>query len=435
MSARSRSRRSSRRATSVRRPRRPDDRPSRRRARRAPSSTSGQLRRRRRGRAACSSRRADRGDPPLRGALPGRRVDRATRRSTTATTSRAGSPCSRRRATVGVERVVFSSTAAVYGVPDGTPIPEDAPLRPINPYGEIEADIRERPGLVRPGLRPAQRDASATSTSPARPRRSARTTTRRPTSSRTSSRRPRRGRPLTVFGDDYPTPDGTCIRDYIHVADLADAHLRGDRGDGARRPADRRRRSSATSGTAAASRSARSSTAAEAVVGRADPVTRRPAARRAIRRSSSRARTGRPRSSAGARAPDPRGDGRLGLGLAPGAPGRLPGLTGPTPCLYESPGRGLRVGATLRVGEAQRRRRCDGRAEWREDETARRSARVVRRSASARSAIAIPGARLARGPVVADRPDQPQPDEHRDEQAQHGDLVGAVRRACRAAGR
>ena len=61
-----------------------------------------------------------------------------TRRSTTATTSRAASPCSRRPGPRGVGRIVFSSTAAVYGIPDATPIPEDAPLRPINPYGETK---------------------------------------------------------------------------------------------------------------------------------------------------------------------------------------------------------------------------------------------------------------------------------------------------------
>ena len=58
-----------------------------------------------------------------------------TRRGTTATTSPAGSRCSMRLAP-RVDRLVFSSTAAVYGIPDGTPIPEDAPLKPINPYGE-----------------------------------------------------------------------------------------------------------------------------------------------------------------------------------------------------------------------------------------------------------------------------------------------------------
>ena len=60
----------------------------------------------------------------------------------------------------GVGRIVFSSTAAVYGIPDATPIPEDAPLRPINPYGETKRTFESALGLVRPGVRPAQRDAA-----------------------------------------------------------------------------------------------------------------------------------------------------------------------------------------------------------------------------------------------------------------------------------
>ena len=124
-----------------------------------------------------------------------------------------------------VARLVFSSTAAVYGVPDVTPVPEDAPLRPINPYGESKrtfegalawygrayglrsvslryfnvAGATEKLGEVHDPethLVPNVLLAAETQGS------------------------------ITVFGDDYPTPDGTCIRDYIHVADLAEAHLR-----------------------------------------------------------------------------------------------------------------------------------------------------------------------------------------------------------------
>ena len=65
-----------------------------------------------------------------------------------------------------------------------------------------------------------------TSTWPARATPSARTTIPRRTSSRRSCAAVEAGRPVTLFGDDYPTRDGTCVRDYIHVADLADAHLR-----------------------------------------------------------------------------------------------------------------------------------------------------------------------------------------------------------------
>lgn len=124
----------------------------------------------------------------------------------------------------GVRRVVFSSTAAVYGVPASTPIREGAPLAPINTYGETKrtfegalhwysgaygfravilryfnvAGATDRLGEVHrpethliPNVLLAAEGGSA----------------------------------LTLFGEDYPTPDGTPVRDYIHVADLADAHV------------------------------------------------------------------------------------------------------------------------------------------------------------------------------------------------------------------
>ena len=203
--------------------------------------------------------------------------------------------------TVGVERLVFSSTAAVYGVPDATPIPEDAPLRPINPYGEIEADVRERaaPGTAAPTACAAS--ASATSTSPARPRPSARTTSRRRTSSRTSCCAAEGGAPLTLFGDDYPTPDGTCIRDYIHVADLADAHLRAIE---ATAPGDARTDEPLVCnlGNAGGFSVREVLSAAGEVVGSPDPVQRRPAPgrRSAGARGALDARGRRPRLAAGA---------------------------------------------------------------------------------------------------------------------------------------
>jgi len=124
----------------------------------------------------------------------------------------------------GVRRIVFSSTAAVYGVPASTPIREDAPLAPINTYGETKrtfegalrwysgaygfravilryfnvAGATERLGEVhRPESHLIPNALLAAEGGPA----------------------------LTQFGEDYPTPDGTPIRDYIHVADLADAHV------------------------------------------------------------------------------------------------------------------------------------------------------------------------------------------------------------------
>jgi UDP-glucose 4-epimerase len=123
----------------------------------------------------------------------------------------------------GVERIVFSSTAAVYGVPESTPIPEDAPLRPINPYGESKRAFEAALGWYGRayGLRSVSlryfnvAGATATLGEDHDPETHLIPNVLRAALGRTE---------LTVFGDDYPTPDGTCIRDYIHVADLADAH-------------------------------------------------------------------------------------------------------------------------------------------------------------------------------------------------------------------
>jgi UDP-glucose 4-epimerase len=124
----------------------------------------------------------------------------------------------------GVGRIVFSSTAAVYGVPEETPIPETARLDPINPYGEtkrtFEGALRfygEAYGLRSVSLRYFNvAGATAHNGELHDPE-----THLIPNVLRAAET----GEPLTLFGDDYPTPDGTCVRDYIHVADLADAHL------------------------------------------------------------------------------------------------------------------------------------------------------------------------------------------------------------------
>jgi UDP-arabinose 4-epimerase len=126
-----------------------------------------------------------------------------------------------------IDKLIFSSTCATYGVPDRVPISEDHPQRPINPYGASKLmiermlqDFDAAHGLHSISLRyfnaagadpdgeigeahdpethliPLVLDAAA-------------------------GKRPA----VTVFGDDYDTPDGTCIRDYIHVSDLASAHV------------------------------------------------------------------------------------------------------------------------------------------------------------------------------------------------------------------
>jgi len=124
-----------------------------------------------------------------------------------------------------VQRLVFSSTAAVYGVPDATPIPEDAPLRPINPYGDSKRTFES--ALAWYGRAYGLRSVSLRYFNVA-----GATETLGEVHDPETHLIPNvlaaaeGGGSITVFGDDYPTPDGTCVRDYLHVADLADAHLR-----------------------------------------------------------------------------------------------------------------------------------------------------------------------------------------------------------------
>ncbi|WP_405683031.1 UDP-glucose 4-epimerase GalE [Streptomyces sp. NBC_00057] len=123
----------------------------------------------------------------------------------------------------GVRRFLFSSSAAVYGVPDVELITEDTPCVPINPYGETK--------LAGEWLVRATGRAHSLSTGCLRYFNVAGAAT--PELSDTGVfnvipmffDRLTRGEAPRIFGDDYSTPDGTCIRDYIHVADLADAHL------------------------------------------------------------------------------------------------------------------------------------------------------------------------------------------------------------------
>lgn len=124
----------------------------------------------------------------------------------------------------GVRRVVFSSSAATYGVPDHTPITEDAPLRPINPYGETKRTFE---GALRwygagYGLRSVILRYFNVAGATERLGEIHRPETHLIPNALAAAEG---GRPLTLFGEDYPTPDGTPIRDYIHVSDLADAHV------------------------------------------------------------------------------------------------------------------------------------------------------------------------------------------------------------------
>jgi UDP-glucose 4-epimerase len=125
-----------------------------------------------------------------------------------------------------VKRLVFSSTAAVYGTPKIVPIPEDLPFDPVNPYGESKVLVEKMLKWMDlcSGLRSiALRYFNACGADPE--------------SGLGEEHEPEThliplliravvsGKPMTIFGNDYDTPDGTCIRDYIHVTDLAEAHV------------------------------------------------------------------------------------------------------------------------------------------------------------------------------------------------------------------
>ncbi len=125
-----------------------------------------------------------------------------------------------------VKHVVFSSTAAVYGNPAGSPILETFPIQPVNAYGETKVmverllqwwdTIHELTSVclryfnasgADPEGRLGEEHYPETHLIPL------------------MLRAVQTGKPVTIFGNDYPTPDGTCVRDYIHVNDLAQAHI------------------------------------------------------------------------------------------------------------------------------------------------------------------------------------------------------------------
>jgi UDP-glucose 4-epimerase len=125
--------------------------------------------------------------------------------------------------TTGVESFVFSSSAAVYGAPDEEQVHEDLDCRPVNPYGRTKlvgermvSDVADATGLRYVALRyfnvagsaaPSRADTGESNLVPMVFRRLA-----------------DRRAPL-IFGADHPTPDGTCIRDFVHVSDIASAHV------------------------------------------------------------------------------------------------------------------------------------------------------------------------------------------------------------------
>ncbi len=125
-----------------------------------------------------------------------------------------------------VKYLVFSSTAAAYGIPNKVPITEDQPFAPINPYGESKVMVEKILGWLDKfrGLRSVRlRYFNACGAEPE----SGLGERHDPETHLIPLilRAVQTGTPVTLFGDDYPTPDGTCIRDYIHVSDLAEAHI------------------------------------------------------------------------------------------------------------------------------------------------------------------------------------------------------------------
>jgi UDP-glucose 4-epimerase len=140
----------------------------------------------------------------------------------------------------GVRRIVFSSTCATYGMPEATPMTEDHPQQPVNPYGAsklmVERILRDfdrayglrsvvlryfNAGGADPGGSIGERHDPETHLIPLALQAAG--------GQRDS---------VAIFGTDYPTPDGTCVRDYIHVTDLAQAHILGLRYLEAGNPSD-----------------------------------------------------------------------------------------------------------------------------------------------------------------------------------------------------
>lgn len=126
----------------------------------------------------------------------------------------------------GILPFVFSSTAAIYGLPDAVPIDEDHPHRPINPYGYSKLHVEhmledankahELPWVALRYFNAAGSDPDGEIGEQHEPE-----THLIPLVLRAALT----GSPVSIYGEDYDTPDGTCVRDYIHVNDLADAHI------------------------------------------------------------------------------------------------------------------------------------------------------------------------------------------------------------------
>ncbi len=129
--------------------------------------------------------------------------------------------------TVGVEKFVFSSTAAIYGMPETIPIAEECPARPINPYGESKWAVermchyQSQTGRLRyTALRYFNACGAGNDSSLGEDHRPESHLIPLVIQAAMGKRDD-----IKIFGTDYDTPDGTCIRDYIHIEDLCEAHL------------------------------------------------------------------------------------------------------------------------------------------------------------------------------------------------------------------
>jgi UDP-glucose 4-epimerase len=128
----------------------------------------------------------------------------------------------------GVKKLVFSSSAATYGEPKHVPIREDAPTQPTNPYGETKLEIDQMisaeaysRGLAAVSLRYFNVAGAHESKRGWLAERHNPETHLIPNVLRSTN-----DKPVEIYGTDWPTEDGTCVRDYVHVVDLIDAHIK-----------------------------------------------------------------------------------------------------------------------------------------------------------------------------------------------------------------
>ncbi len=127
----------------------------------------------------------------------------------------------------GIEIFIFSSSAAVYGIPEIIPVPETAPLKPINPYGETKAMIEKVLEDLSKAGQIKYLSLRYFNVAGADPEGELGPSYNQPTHLilRALKAATFKIPYIEIYGTDYPTPDGTCIRDFIHIMDLAEAHI------------------------------------------------------------------------------------------------------------------------------------------------------------------------------------------------------------------